>query len=70
MLYKLKIADWEWVSGSQTWMRFKDASTGEWLTGSSYDVIVGKSYLVEISGGLNKDDSLLITKFIGEVAGK
>ena len=68
MLYKLKIADWKWVPGSKTWMMFKDAFTGEWLAGSSYDVIIGKGYLVEISGGLNKDEFRLITKFIGVVA--
>lgn len=67
MRQTLKIADWKWVPGSKTWMMFKDAFTGEWLAGSSYDVIIGKTYFVEISGGLNKDDFRIITKFIGVV---
>lgn len=70
MLHDLKIADWKWISSSHTGMMFKDDATGEWLVGPSKDVIVGKSYLVEISGGLNKDDYRLINKFIGEIAGK
>lgn len=70
MRQTLKIAEWKYGLGSQTWMMFKDDSTGEWLTGQKYDVIIGKTYLVEISEGLNKDDCRLITKFWGVVAGK
>ena len=66
----IKIADWKYWRGSQTWLMFKDDSTGEWFVGPKYDVIIGKTYLVELSGGLNKDDCRLISKFIGEVTGK
>ena len=69
MLYKLKIVDLKPAQSSQTWCMFKDGSTGEWLAGPRHDVVVGKCYLVEINKGLNKDDSRLITRFIGETAG-
>ena len=48
----------------------KDDSTGEWLAGPKYDVIIGKTYLVELREGLNKGDCRLITEFKGPVAGK
>ena len=63
MKHILKLADWKWVSGSDKEMMYKD-SLDEWFVGKARDVVIGDTYVVEISDKPLKDGYRHIIKFM------
>ena len=62
MKHLLKVAHYKWVSGSQKEMMYKD-NNDEWFVGSPYNVVIGETYVVEISNGVLEDGYRHIIKF-------
>ena len=63
MKHFMKITDYQWVSGSDKEMKYKD-DKGEWFVGSPHNVIIGETILVEISDKPLEDGYRHIIKFL------
>ncbi len=66
MQYPIKIIDYYWASGSTKKMIYKDDKGKEFL-GSPHDVVLGKTYMVEISDAHSEDGYTHIIKFVGQI---
>lgn len=62
--YFLKVADYSWKPGSQKEVIYKD-DKGELFIGPPMNVIIGKTYVVEVSSKRPEDIYYYIIKFIG-----
>jgi hypothetical protein len=63
MKFFLKVADYYWKPGSQKRMIYKDEK-GMLFDGPPRDVIVGETYVVEVSSKLPDERYYYIIKFI------
>jgi len=70
MKHFLKLTDWKWVEGSQTEMMYQDNNV-EWFVGKPRSVVIGQTYVVEISEGKAMSDGYRhIVKFEGTIQTK
>jgi hypothetical protein len=64
MEYFLKVADYNWKPGSQEEMIYED-DKGKFFIGPPHSVVVGNSYVVEVSSTFPEDRDYHIIKFVG-----
>jgi len=62
MTHIMKLKEWKWKQGSNREMMYQD-SNYEWFVGPPYDVVIGQTYVVEISNGVLEDGYRHIIKF-------
>ncbi len=59
----LKVADYDWKPGSQKRVIYRDEQ-GMLFDGPPHDVVIGETYVVEVSSKLPEDIYYYIIKFV------